>query len=94
MLSYTILFYILCSSIILYWSSTQLKQNKTEYTSNPSPVSLRGSETGSTQGSSTHVMGEISVHDEDEAPSGVFDAVDVGSAYVNTHSHGEEGEQT
>ena len=40
------------------------------------------------------MMGEVSVHDEDEAPSGVFDAVDVGSAYVNTDSEGEEGEQT
>ena len=39
------------------------------------------------------MMGEVSVHDEDEAPSGVFHAVDVGSAYVNTDSHVEEGEQ-
>ena len=38
------------------------------------------------------MMGEISVHDEDEAPRGVFDAVDVGSAFkrsVNTDSDGE-----
>ena len=42
------------------------------------------------------MMGEISIHDEDEVPSGVFDAVDVSGAFkssVNTDSDGEVAAQ-